>query len=278
MGSVLALLSSGLWGTADFIAGDLSRRRAPMAIAGAVQVVGLVVMIAIMFATGAHVAGVAVGDYLPYAMAASVFDLVGLVALYTALAIAPMGMVSPIAALGVVVPVGWGLLQGEQPGPWQVIGIMVGIIGVVLASGPEVSGGVGLRPVILALVSALGLGLFQIVIAEGAEASPVMTMTAQRTTSVVLVLIVFLFARSLGGLTGSDAPRLVAVGVFDLMANLLFAIATTVGLLSLVAVLGSLYPVFTVLLAWTILREKLLPAQYSGVALAFAGVVMITAG
>ena len=105
-----------------------------------------------------------------------------------------------------------------------------------------------------------------------------MTMTAQRTTTTIVVIIMALVARGVGDLQRSDIGWLVAIGTFDIVANLVFAIATTMGLLAIVSVLGSLYPVVTVVLAWLVLRERLAPAQYVGVAVALVGVAAISAG
>lgn len=278
MGAILALLSSLSWGSADFLAGELSRRRAALAVAGAAQIVGLLVMIVVVLASGEAWRDIDPGLYVLPAMAASVCGLGGLVAFYTALASGRMGIVSPIAALGVLVPLGVGLLRGEQPAPIAILGIVLAVVGVVLASGPEISGGTGLRPVVLAVVAAIGFGCFMVFIAIGAQASTVLTMTAQRTTSVLLVLGAVLVARTVGGLQRSDAPRLAAIGVLDVSANLLFGFATAAGLLAVVSVLGSLYPVVTALLAALLLAERLAPAQYVGVAFALAGVAAISFG
>ena len=95
-----------------------------------------------------------------------------------------MGVVSPIAALGVVVPVLAGLAQGERPAAWQLVGIVVAIAGVVLASGPELSGRAGARPVLLAAVAAVGFGVALLAIAKGSQHSTLMTLTTMRVTSV----------------------------------------------------------------------------------------------
>ncbi|MDA9913263.1 DMT family transporter [Candidatus Nanopelagicales bacterium] len=276
MAAALALLSSLAWGSADFIAGNLTKKRAALAVAGAAQVIGLLVMLVVATATASW--GTPVWEYLPWAVLASLAGLLGLVSFYQALATGSMSVVSPITALGVVVPLGFGLLQGDQPSPWQYLGILIAIVGVLLAATPEVSGRVGLRPLLLAIVAAVMFGLFLALVALGSETSAVMTMTAQRTTSTLIVVAIALSLRSLGGLQRGDGPALVAIGVFDVGANLLFGIASTLGLLALVAVLGSLYPVVTVVLAWLILKERLTSAQYAGVALALVGVVAISAG
>lgn len=278
MGILLALASSAMWGTADFLAGELSRRRAAVAVAGASQLVGLAFMLVALLVSGEYAAGVPLQEYVGWAILASLSGLCGLVVFYTALAAGRMGVVSPIASLGVLVPLGVGLLRGESPSGLQDFGILIAVVGVVLASGPEVSGKVGLRPVLLALLAALMFGLFAVFLAAGSQASAVLTLTAQRTTSALVILALALVAGSIGGLQRSDLPRLSVIGVFDVGANLAFGIATTLGLLAVVAVLGSIYPVVTVILAWAVLRERLLPVQYIGVAATLVGVALIAAG
>lgn len=265
-----------MWGSADFMAGTLTRKRPAFAVAGAAQMVGLVVMLAIATITAAW--GASVTGYLPWAVLASVSGLLGLAAFYQALATGRMAVVSPITALGVLVPLAAGLLLGEQPSTWQYVGIALAVVGVVLASGPEIQGDVGLRPVLLAGIAALMFGLFLTFVALGAETSAIMTMTAQRFTSTTIVLVVALLLHSRGGLQRADLPILILIGVLDVGANLVYGISTTLGLLALVAVLGSLYPVVTAVLAWWIHGERLVRLQYFGVALTLAGVVGISAG
>ncbi len=277
MAAVLALLSSVMWGTSDFLAGNLTKTRAAFAVAGAAQVVGLGVVGILAVVTTAWV-DVPVGAYLPWSLLASVAGLVGLVCFYKALATGSMSVVSPIAGLSVLVPLGFGLWEGDRPSSWQYLGICLAIVGVLLAATPEITGAVGLRPVVLALVAAAMIGIFLVCLAIGAESSILMTMTAQRAISVVIVLTVAIALRSLGGVGRSDSPVLALIGTMDVTANLLFGIASAIGLLALVAVLGSLYPVVTVILAWIILGERLRAVQYLGVALALAGVVAIGAG
>lgn len=276
MAALLALLSSLLWGTGDFLAGYLSRRRAVAAVLGGSQIVGFGLMLIIATATASW--GADPGGYLGWALGASISGFTGLFAFYTALATGRMGVVSPIAALGVLVPLAAGLIAGEVPSAMQYIGIVLAIVGVVLASGPEISGATGVRPVLLAAFAALCFGLFLTFVAKGAEESAVMTMTAQRGITTVIVLVAALATRGVGGLQRNDIGWLVAIGTFDITANLLFGVATTSGLLSIVSVLGSLYPVVTVILAWAVLRERLAPAQYVGVAVALCGVAAISAG
>ncbi len=282
MAALLALLSSLLWGGADFLGGSLSRRHPAVVVVAGSQLAGLVA--ALTVATVAGALGAPTG-YLPWAVLAGLAGLIGLTSFYAALAAGTMGVVSPIAALGVVVPVFVGLGSGERPHPLQLVGIVVAVAGVVLASGPELSGRAGARPLLLAGVAAVGFGLALLFIAEGSATSTLMTLVAMRATSVaVLGVVVGALARRRRrtgqpwGTGRRDVGPIVLVGIGDVAANLTFGLASTRGLVSIVAVLGSLYPVVTVLLARVILHERLAVAQTIGVSGALGGVVLIAVG
>jgi drug/metabolite transporter (DMT)-like permease len=272
--AVLALLSSVLWGGADFVGGTVSRRRAAVVVVGTSQLVGLVAALVVAVAAGATDAPL---DYLPWAIGAGLAGLVGLVAYYSALATGTMGIVAPIAALGVVVPVLVGLGRGERPATVQLVGIALGILGIVLASGPELSGRATPRPLLLAGVAAVGFGLALLFIAEGSSTSTLMTMVAMRVTSVaVTAAAVAVRGRSdARALTRSDLGVISLVGLADVGANLTFGLASTRADWSIVSVLGSLYPVATVLLARFVQAERLTRVQVVGVTVAMLGVLCI---
>ncbi len=142
MAVTLALLASVLWGGADFLGGTAARRLPVAGVVLASQGAALVGLVVVAAAVGAY--DDALG-YLGWAVAAACVGVVALVAFYAALAAGTMGVVAPVAALGVVVPVAVGVAAGDRPGPAQAVGVAVGIVGVVLASGPELrdpSGGV----------------------------------------------------------------------------------------------------------------------------------------
>ena len=279
--AVLALLSSVLWGSADFLGGTASRRHRATLVVGVSQAAGLVTAVVAAAVAGAFAVDL---GYLPWAVLAGVAGVVGLVSFYAGLAAGTMGVVSPIAAVGVVVPVLFGLLRGERPAALQLVGIVLAVVGVVLASGPELTGRAGARPVVLAGVAAIGFGVALLAIAEGARHSTLMTLVTMRTTSVLLLsaALVVALARGLPRaevLLGRRDLALVAlVGVADLGANLTFGLASRRDAVSVVAVLGSLYPVVTALLARFVHQERLGRVQLAGVAGALGGVALIAAG
>ena len=204
--------------------------------------------------------------------------MVGLVAFYGALSTGTMGVVAPIAALGVIVPVSLGVATGETPSAWAWVGMVIAIVGVTLASGPEVSGAVSARPVALAVVAALCFGLALFCLDRGARVSTLMTLWGMRVTSVSILVVVALVKGSAGGVRAREVPGLWLIGIGDLIANALFGLASSQGQVSVAAVLGSLYPVVTAVLAWIVVHERMRAVQYLGSVLAVIGAAVIATG
>ncbi|PRY48293.1 putative membrane protein [Knoellia remsis] len=274
--SLLALASSAVWGTADFFGGLVSKRLPAVAVVGVTQAlafVGLCLVVAVRTVQGAPPQW---GPWVGWSVLAGVSGACGLVAFYTALASGTMGVVAPIASMGVVVPVALGVASGEAPSPWVWLGIVVAVVGIVLASGPELSGEVSARPVLLAGLAALGFGLALFALDRGARDSLLHTVWGMRGTSFVLFGSLALVRRSVGGVSPRDLLSLALIGSADLVANVLFATASSRGQVSIAAVLGSLYPVATILLARVVLGERLRPVQQVGVVCALAGAAVIS--
>ena len=275
MAVLLAVLSSVAWGSADFVGGVLSRRRPAYAVVAASQALGLVAVGVVAVLTRAWADPV---GWLPWAVAAGAAGTAGLVSFYAGLASGTMGVVSSIAALSALVPVLAGLLQGDRPSTAALGGIALAVVGAVAAAGPELRSGAPSRPIVLAATAGVCFGLALVFIERGARDSVVMTLTGMRATSVVVFAVVAIGLRSVGGLVVRDLPSLAMVGVGDVGANLLFAIASQRGLLSVTGALGSLYPVVTVLLARVVLHERLRLVQQVGVVAALGGVVLVSVG
>ena len=272
--ALLALASSVVWGTSDFVAGIKAKTLAPTAVVGWSQVVGLAVLtVLVMFGPGLGPSG-----WVVWAVLAGACGAVALAAFYAALSTGTMSIVAPIASVGGAVPVVLGVATGDQPSALAWVGMAVAFAGTVLASGPEIRAGMSARPVALALVAALGFGLVLFCLDRGARVSLLSTLWGMRLTSVLMYGVLALAVRSTGGVGRRDWPVLAFVGCADLGANALFALASTGGLLSVAAVLGSLYPVVTILLARGFLGERLRPIQNVGVVLAILGVAAIASG
>ena len=270
--SLLALASSACWGTSDFFAGLFSRRRPAVAVVGWTQALAFVVLCVVVLTQHDHVTW---AGWPLWSVGAGLSGLTGLLCFYTALSTGTMGVVAPIAALGVAVPVLLGVATGDEPSAWTWVGILVAVVGVTLASGPELGGDVSTRPVVLAGVAAVGFGLALFCLDRGARSSTLMTLWGMRCTSVVVFAVVALVARSVGGVVVREVPPLLLIGCGDLAANSLFAVASSRGEVSVASVLGSLYPVVTILLARLVLAERLRRIQQVGAVLSLAGAAVI---
>jgi drug/metabolite transporter (DMT)-like permease len=203
---------------------------------------------------------------------------VGLAAFYRALSLGTMSVVSPIAACGALVPFVVSLATGERPGRLALVGAVAALAGAVMASleerraeAPERG-----RAVALAVVAAVALGLFVYFLGLGSkDGDALSTLFGARVGSLSVLVLVAVALRAPVRVPRSSIAAVAAVGIADVTANALFALASRSGLLALVSVLGSLYPVVTVLLAHVLLGERLTRAQRFGVALALGGVAVI---
>jgi drug/metabolite transporter (DMT)-like permease len=275
---LLALMSSAVWGTSDFIGGVVSRRVSARLVVAASQAAGLSAVTVAVLASSGFSDGHA---WAVPAVLAGVTGATGLVMFYTALAVGTMGIVSPIAALGVLVPVVVGLVRGESPSTLTSVGVVVALTGAVFASGPELRRRAGGTTVLLAGLSAVSFGLCMTFLAEGAQDSPLMSLWGMRATSVTGLTCTILVLRGRTPrrpLRTSDLPLVMTAGVGDAGANLLFSLATLHGYLSVVSVLASLYPVMTVMLARTVLKQRLLNAQLLGIVAALLGIALVALG
>lgn len=278
MGSLLALLSSFLWGTADYLAGNLSKQFKALAVTGVSQVFGLLFGLSAIFLASDFIApNLSLDGYFIPGVIAGIAGFIGLTAFYTGLATGRMGVVSPISSLSVLIPLIFALSQGERPTNLQTAGIIIAIAGAFMASGPEVKNGLPIRPLIYAVVAALGFGTALTFIAIGSETDSLHTMTAMRCASVTICILLALRYKTLGGFGKAQIPLLIFIGVADFLANFLLGVATTKGLVSIAMVFGSLFPVVTILLAYKFLHERLHKIQYVGIAAALGGVILIAA-
>jgi drug/metabolite transporter (DMT)-like permease len=278
MASLLALLSSALWGSADFFAGRMSKKHHPFAVLGFSQVIGLFVGLLILVISGNWQGKVFGFDgYLIPGALAGLAGYIGLACLYEGLSTGRMGVVAPISSMSAVVPLAYALATGDALSALASIGVLIALIGVFCASGPELSQGMPIKPLLLALGAAAGFGLSLTFIAVGSESSALLTMVSMRGATFFVTLSIALRFRTTGNFQKEDLPLLIFIGAADFIANLLLGVATTKGLVSVAMVFGSLYPIATALLAFKFLNERLHRVQYVGIALAVSGVSLISA-
>jgi drug/metabolite transporter (DMT)-like permease len=287
LAALLALLSAFTYGAGDFAGGLLSRRLPAVAVVWRTAMIGLAGLLVLALLTTAD--EVRPGDLGVGALGGLVGG-VGILLLYRALADGTMSVVAPTTAvLAAMVPVAVGIAGGERPGLVALAGIPLALVAIfLLARDPDAEGPAeAMRPGVMleAIGAGAAFGIFFVCLDAAGDDAGMWPLVAGRAASVTLFsLVVGLVAANRIGRTGRrDAGRgttglLVTCGACDAGANALFLLATHRGLLSLVAVLGSLYPASTVLLATTLTHERLARSQVVGVVLALAGAAAITAG
>ncbi len=277
MAVLLALAAAAGWGCSDFL-GGLKARSLPLLTVLAVSMPsGLLVLGPVL---AAHGEGPPDAASVGYAVLAGVTGLAGLSALYRGLAAGAMGVVAPISATAPLVPISVGVARGERPSALQGLGMAIALVGIVLAGREprartrgQVAVGAG-----FGLLAAASFGLSLTAFGAAAEGDPYWATLIVRLVGCAVVLCAL-------AAVGAELPRardswrpLVAVGLFDAAATTCFSVATTRGLLSVVAVLASLFPVVVVALARIVLGERLAGVQLAGATAAVAGAALISAG
>jgi drug/metabolite transporter (DMT)-like permease len=256
-------------------------RRSPLAAVVLVsQATGLVALVVVVGVRG--VGPPPVADVWPAALAGAA-GAAALGAFYHGLAIGQMSIVAPISATGAAIPVAVGVAGGDRPSGLQAAGVALAVAGVVLASRQpaEDDGGAparARRSVAAALLAAVGFGTFFAGMARAADADVYWALLTGRAAAVGVTALAVAAVRPPFAVPRARLPGLAAIGALDVSANALYAYGSTRGLLSIVAVLGSLYPVVTVLLARAVLHERVRPIQDAGVLAALLGVALIAGG
>jgi drug/metabolite transporter (DMT)-like permease len=275
--AVLALLAAVIWGSTDFAGGSAAKRLGSAAVLLLSTTLALPVLVVVTVLSGDLRAD---GGVVGWGVLAGISGSLGITCLYQGLATGVMGVVAPISGTAVIVPVVVGVASGDELSALQAVALVVAVVGIVLTGGPQVrafrSG--GHRPVLWALAAAVLLGFTFVSLAEGASTSAATTITVQRAVYVLVTAAVVALARQVARPTRTELAPLAVIGAGDLTANALFALASREGELAVVAVLASLYPVTTVLLARRLQHERLQRLQVIGVIAAFLGVAGVVAG
>lgn len=278
---LLALLSSISWGSADFLAGVKSRKLTLVTVLLTSQAAGLVFIATVVLVRGRAAPG---GDFAVFAALSGLAGAAGIAFFYRGLAVGVMSIVAPISATAAVIPVAYGIAAGDSLSGAQIAGIALALVGVVLASVEaeerSLRRGRLTTGVAFALLAAVGFGSFYVAMdrAVGSHGDIYWAVLVNRTTSVALIVSAMLALRAAPRFSAADAPSLLGIGALDISANLLYAASATRGLVSLVAVAGSLFPLTTIALAHIVLGERIARSQQVGVVAALAGVALISAG
>ena len=272
--AALALAAAASWGVGDFLGGLKSRSLSPIAILIVAQPIGLALLAIWVAARGEGPPGSSV----LWACLASVLGTTGLVAFYRGMAAGALSIVAPIAGAGAAIPVIWGLARGDHPSGLQELGFVAAFAGVILASferrpqATRVAAGAG-----WAVIAMLAFGAYYIPMHAASHGDFLWAAFVFRLTSTTLIACAWLVLRPRRA-RRADLPVLASIGVLDTGGNVFFAAASSRGLVSVVSVLASLYPVVTVLLARAVLHERVHRSQELGIALALGGIVLISAG
>jgi drug/metabolite transporter (DMT)-like permease len=276
MAAVLALLTSALYSAADFFGGIATKRNPVAHVVLGAQIIGLGSLLAVVWFFNATFRWTDAG----YGAIGGLAGLAGIVLLYRGLARGPMAVVAPITALvSAALPVGWDVIGGNRPGVVQGLGLLLGLAAIVVMSSGSSdmqSAPVTTRVITEALLAGAGFGGFFILLDYTADNSAPWPIVSARVAAVMSIVIVSLIR--------SNAPRIqvdrivVGAGLCDTAANVTYLLALEHGSLATVAVLGSLYPVGTVLLARTVLRERLTSTQLAGLGVTLLAVVLIAGG
>jgi drug/metabolite transporter (DMT)-like permease len=270
----LALGASLTWGFADFFGPLKGRTLGALRVLVYVQLGGLVVIALIVAIRGKGPADLGA----LFAIPAAISGTLGLYAYYRGMAVGAMSIVAPIAGISAAVPVVFGIATGDRPSPWQWLGIGCALGGVFLASrepgrGGKVAAGVG-----LALLAAIGFGGYFPPMHAAGKADFWWAALIFRMTSASVILAAVAIRRPSLSVQPQQMSMLALIGVGDMFGNLLFAAASTSGLVSITSVLASLYPIVTVVLARLVLKERVARPQEAGIALTLTGVALISAG
>jgi drug/metabolite transporter (DMT)-like permease len=267
-----------VWGFADFGAGAATRRLPVFVVAAVSQTAGLVVVAAVVLASTHATPS---RRQFAWAAFAGIVGVIGLSFFYRALAMGTMGIIGPITATAAIVPVAYGLGRGERPSTLQGIGVGLAVVGVIAASlepvpegrGRQLGTGVG-----FALAAAFAFGWSLVGLSRAAPGGVAWATLTMRTAAVPIAVVLALALKPRAPAMPRGWLLLIGVGVADVCATLLYAEASTKGLLSVVGVLSSLYPIVIVVLARVLLAERVARQQLAGVAVALAGVCLISTG
>jgi drug/metabolite transporter (DMT)-like permease len=272
----LALGAALSYGLGDFLGGVTSRRTHVLRVLVVSQASGAAAVVVWVVLADEPFLGL--GATLA-ALGAGIGGVSGLAALYRGMAIGAMGVVAPISSMAAAIPFTVGIARGERPSLLQFLGAVVALAGLGLVSRTNeelrgrIAAGVG-----LALLAAVGFGFYFVLLDVAADESPSWAVLVARLSSSGLAVAASLAAGISLGLPRRLLLPVLGVGLCDVGANVMFALATTKGLVSVVSVLTSLYPAVTVALAAVLLRERVGRAQLAGAGAVLAGAALLTAG
>jgi drug/metabolite transporter (DMT)-like permease len=279
VGVVLGLLVAVAYGSSDFVGGLATKQRRALQVVPVGQLVAAIAVAMAMVVSWGHHRPV--GHDLLLGIGAGASVAVAVTLLFRGLASGAMSVIAPVTAVGAaVIPFVWGVLHGERPSGVQLVGAVLAVAAVSIVARPPASdGALHVPPVEIAgaVLSGVGFGLVFVLLSETSSASGLWPVLASKTTACVVISLAAL-AQRVTPSPGPALPLVVGGGVLDALANGAFIAASRSGLVSVMAVLSSLYPAPTLVLARVVLGERTSRLQQLGLGLTLAGVVLLAAG
>ncbi len=272
----LGLLAAASWGAGDFTGGLASRRASLFSLLLFLRIVEFGLLVALALVVSEPLPSLTV---LAWGGAAGFFGGLGIAALYRALSMAPMGLSAPLSAvIGASVPVLFAAVTEGLPSTYRLVGFGLALVGVWLIAGPS-NGGHSNQGLAFAVVAGIAFGVFYILLRQAGTTAVFWPLAAALFVSLMQAVVILLVWRSLWRRPERETMRLGALaGVLDVGGNVFYVLANHAGRLDVAVILSSLYPAFTVLLAWVILREHLTRAQWLGVAAVLAAIPLVAVG
>lgn len=270
---IFGLAAAFCWGTADFSGGSATKRNGVLVVAIVSQTIGILFLIASALAFSESLPSIK--DML-WGASAGLAGGMGLLALYHALSVEKMGIVAPVTAvMSALVPVTFGMITEGLPAKGQLIGFLFAFIGVWLISRDNDSSKIELQKLRLPFIAGTGFGLFMILIDQVQTDGIFWPLVGARMATIPTFIIVAYFMKKIEIPGIRYLPLIVLAGILDTGGNIFYVLAAKTGRLDIAAILTSMYPAITVLLAWVLLKERLKKRQWAGVLAVMAAVVLI---
>ena len=273
LSAACGISSAVAWGTGDFSGGLATRKSNAFTVVLFSQLIGAIFLVGLVYFSAENIPRM---QALLLGAIGGVCGSLGLVALYRAFARGRMGIVAPVSAvITAIMPIVFTFFHQGLPEYIQVFGFGLALAAVWLISHVKGDAGLNLEEMVLPVMAGVGFGLYFIFLGVAATDSVTWPLLSARGSSLIVVFIFFMVKKNAGLPSRAHVPLIALTGILDATGNALFAVAVHLGRLDISATLSSLYPAVTVLLAWTILKERLVAQQWCGVVIAMIALVCI---
>ncbi|WP_406660605.1 DMT family transporter [Methanolobus sp. ZRKC3] len=271
---IFGLISAAFWGAGDFSGGVATKKHEVLSVATIAQIIGLLILSLVALTLGENTPSI---ENIMWGAAAGISGGIGILALYHALSIEKMGVVAPVTAVSsALVPVVFGMMSEGIPASIQILGFFFALIGVWLISREDSDSAIHLSRLKLPLIAGFGFGFFMILIDQLNGTGILWPLVGARVASISMFLLAGVYKGGMQMPEMKHLPLIILAGICDSGGNVFYTLAAQAGRIDIAAVLSSLYPAATVLLAWIFLRERLTYRQWIGIISAMLAVVLIS--